>query len=188
MMSDNELGELLDENQRMKNQRKWVVLALALVVGGIAWNAWGHDAATASTETATPVRVSSARLQRTRPSPPVIPPDDTSAQDAAQDNPPAAPAPDNAGQAAEATPAAPVPSTSTTVIAGALSFGGGSSGGSNRYRRFYPYRGVYPYRGYPYRAPFRGGINRPAPFRSGFRAAPAPFRGGGFRSFGRGHR
>jgi hypothetical protein len=184
----------------MKNQRKWAVAVLALVVGGIAWGMRGHDAAEANTETATPVRLPSARVHNATPSPPAISQQETNAQDAAENDPPAAPAPDNAEPAVEATPAAPAPSTSTTAIAGSLSFGGGKvqgldprlgygyaapfRRGSNRPGGSWP--APAPFRGgsRPAPAPFRGGFRpAPAPFRGGFRPAPAPFRGGVVRSF-----
>jgi hypothetical protein len=195
-MSGNELEELLDENQRMRNQRKWGLVGLGLVAGAVAWGMYGHTAKAgveaAKHAVALPLwkqDVSSARVAR--PSPPVIPQENTEAQEqeeVAEDDPPPAPAPD--AEQPVATPATPTADTaaspSTGTMSGALSFNVWKDyRGQDGYRAF----GFHPYgAGY---APYRGGLNRPGAYRSGARPspahAPAPFRGAvrspGARSF-----
>jgi len=73
-MSNDELEQMLDENQRMKNQRKWVLVTLGLAVGLVAWGMMrGHDAPKADAETAETDKPKLAASARRLPSPLVAP-------------------------------------------------------------------------------------------------------------------
>ena len=198
-MSNEEMEQLLDENQHMKNQRKWAMVALAMGAGLVAWGCMrGHDEPKAETYKpviavpsvtrqvySPPVAVREAPASPEPQEQPVTPEQDEAAANDAAAVPQALTQP----QAATAPAPAPAP-PKWQSFSGSLSLGGGAR------HPGYP----YPYRSYaaPYAAPLRGGWYRPAPIRpapfrpmplrGGFRPAPAPFRsaplGGGIRSFG----
>ena len=200
-MSSDELEQLLDENLHMKNQRKWVLVTLGLAAGLVAWGMMrGHDAPKADAETAETDKPKLAvpSVARRLPSPlvasrqePATPEPEQQPVTPEQDQAVADP-PTDAGNEAAAAPQATVPQAVTAPAPTPRpqkwqSFGGSLSiGGGNKLPG-------YPYYGHPYYGPYRGFGGHPAPFRGGFRPAPAPFRsaplrGGGFRSFGGGRR
>jgi len=204
-MSGDELEQLLDENQRMKNQRKWLAVVLALGAGLVAWGYMrGHDAPQGDAETAKPNLAPLARRVSSAPvalSPETATPEPEE-QPVATGQDESAPPPAAANDAAAVpAPVAVPPPTASPNGWGPL-FGNLSIGGGNKVVRSYPapcYGAYRCYRGYraPYRggwvrrAPFRPVPYRAAPFRGGFRPAPAPFRaapfrgGGFFRALGR---
>jgi len=201
-MSNDELEQMLDENQRMKNQRKWVLVTLGLAVGLVAWGMMrGHDAPKADAETAETDKPKLAASARRLPSPLVAPRQEPATPEPQQQ--PVAPEQEQvaadpplgdntpAGNDAAAAPQVTVPQAVTAPAPTPRpqkwqSFGGSLSvGGGNKLPG-------YPYYGHPYYGPYRGFGGHPAPFRGGFRPAPAPFRSaplrGGFRSFAGGRR
>jgi hypothetical protein len=185
-MSGNELEELLDENQRMRNQRKWGLVALGLIAGAVAWGIYGHTAK-ASVEAALPsAKQRAALLARVARTPsPVVPQENLEAQQqevAAQDEPPPAPPSDTAVPvvAAPATDAPGPVSPSTPPLA--LSFNVNGRGlnsmwgaPDHRYRGFADSPGYRGYRGYDGSREYRGEASQPGAIRGG--ARPAQSRG-----------
>jgi hypothetical protein len=203
-MSNEEMEQLLDENQRIKTQRKWAIGALALAAVLVACGTMrGRNEPKADAERHQPV-IAVPSVTRRMYSPPVAPLEEpatprpqeqpvTPEQDQPETQAPAAATNDAAApqamtQPQAATPPAPTaPSQKWQSFSGSLSIGGGGGRPGS----------PYAYRGYaaPYAAPLRGGWYRPmplrpapfrptplrptplrpAPYRGGFRAGPAPF-------------